>query len=166
MFWQLDPGRDATIGGMISTGCSGSELGLRGSQGSLMELIVYLANAVRYGTARGEWILNAVSKLFRLCQECHWLIREVCKTVVLPSGEVIKTRQRARKSSVGFDVTKLFIGAEGTLGIVTEGGWGVSVCMWSHHSPVLLRPFRSLSWNSYTASSACSANNRGRCTIP
>jgi len=66
---------------MISTGCSGT-------------------NAVRYGTARGEWILNA--------------------TVVLPSGEVIKTRQRARKSSVGFDVTKLFIGAEGTLGIVTE----------------------------------------------
>ncbi|KAG1838136.1 FAD-linked oxidase-like protein [Suillus subalutaceus] len=67
--------------GMISTGCSGT-------------------NAVKYGTARGEWILNA--------------------TVVLPSGEVIKTRQRARKSSVGFDVTKLFIGAEGTLGIITE----------------------------------------------
>ncbi|KAF9230600.1 FAD-linked oxidase-like protein, partial [Melanogaster broomeanus] len=41
-------------------------------------------------------------------------------TVVLPSGEVIKTRQRARKSSAGFDVTKLFIGAEGTLGIITE----------------------------------------------
>ncbi|OAX43448.1 hypothetical protein K503DRAFT_681190 [Rhizopogon vinicolor AM-OR11-026] len=81
LFFPLDPGRDATIGGMISTGCSGT-------------------NAVRYGTARGEWILNA--------------------TVVLPSGEVIKTRQRARKSSVGFDVTKLFIGAEGTLGIVTE----------------------------------------------
>lgn len=39
----------------------------------------------------------------------------------MPSGEVIKTRQRARKSSAGFDVTKLFIGAEGTLGIVTEG---------------------------------------------
>ncbi|KAH7922547.1 FAD-binding domain-containing protein [Leucogyrophana mollusca] len=76
-----EKGRDATIGGMISTGCSGT-------------------NAVKYGTARGEWILNA--------------------TVVLPSGEVIKTRQRARKSSAGFDVTKLFIGAEGTLGIVTE----------------------------------------------
>lgn len=49
-------------------------------------------------------------------------MEEVCKTVVLPSGEVIKTRQRARKSSAGFDVTKLFIGAEGTLGIITEGG--------------------------------------------
>ena len=43
------------------------------------------------------------------------------QTVVLPSGEVIKTRSRAHKSSAGFDLTKLFIGAEGTLGIVTEG---------------------------------------------
>lgn len=41
---------------------------------------------------------------------------------MLPSGKVIKTRQRARKSSAGFDTTKLFIGAEGTLGIVTESG--------------------------------------------
>ena len=40
---------------------------------------------------------------------------------MLPSGEVIQTRRRARKSSAGFDTTKLFIGAEGTLGIVTEG---------------------------------------------
>ena len=45
----------------------------------------------------------------------------VDQTVVLPNGEVIKTRRRARKSSAGFDATKLFIGAEGTLGIVTEG---------------------------------------------
>ena len=44
----------------------------------------------------------------------------ICQTVVLPTGEVIKTRQRARKSSAGWDTTKLFIGAEGTLGIVTE----------------------------------------------
>lgn len=56
---------------------------------------------MRYGTAKAEWFLNL--------------------TVVLPSGEVIKTRQRARKSAAGFDTTKLFIGAEGTLGIVTEG---------------------------------------------
>jgi len=81
LFFPLDPGPSATIGGMMSTGCSGT-------------------NAVRYGTARGEWFLNA--------------------TVVLPSGEVIKTRRRARKSSSGFDTTKLFIGAEGTLGIITE----------------------------------------------
>jgi D-lactate dehydrogenase (cytochrome) len=43
------------------------------------------------------------------------------QTVVLPDGSVIKTRRRARKSAAGFDTTKLFIGAEGTLGIVTEG---------------------------------------------
>ncbi|KAH9954938.1 FAD-linked oxidase-like protein [Russula dissimulans] len=81
LFFPLDPGPTATIGGMLSTGCSGT-------------------NAVRYGTAKGEWFLNA--------------------TVVLPSGEVIKTRRRSRKSSAGFDTTKLFIGAEGTLGIITE----------------------------------------------
>lgn len=45
----------------------------------------------------------------------------VAQTVVLPNGEVIKTRSRARKSAAGPDLTKLFIGAEGTLGIVTEG---------------------------------------------
>ncbi|RPD77337.1 hypothetical protein L226DRAFT_532147 [Lentinus tigrinus ALCF2SS1-7] len=81
LFFPLDPAPGATFGGMLSTGCSGT-------------------NAVRYGTAKAEWFLNA--------------------TVVLPSGEVIKTRRRARKSSAGFDTTKLFIGAEGTLGIVTE----------------------------------------------
>ncbi|KAG6840832.1 hypothetical protein C0991_004055 [Blastosporella zonata] len=62
LFFPLDPAPGATIGGMLSTGCSG----------------------------------------------------------MLPSGEVIKTRRRSRKSSAGFDTTKLFIGAEGTLGIVTE----------------------------------------------
>ncbi|KAF9565039.1 FAD-binding domain-containing protein [Agrocybe pediades] len=81
LFFPIDPAPGATIGGMLSTGCSGT-------------------NAVRYGTAKGEWFLNA--------------------TVVLPSGEVIKTRRRSRKSSAGFDTTKLVIGAEGTLVIVTE----------------------------------------------
>ncbi|KAJ7752387.1 FAD-linked oxidase-like protein [Mycena metata] len=81
LFFPIDPAPDATIGGMASTGCSGT-------------------NAVRYGTAKAEWFLNI--------------------TVVLPSGEVIKTRRRSRKSSAGFDTTKLFIGAEGTLGIITE----------------------------------------------
>ncbi|KZT29987.1 hypothetical protein NEOLEDRAFT_1054940 [Neolentinus lepideus HHB14362 ss-1] len=81
LFFPLDPAPTATIGGMLSNGCSGT-------------------NAVRYGTAKAEWFLNA--------------------TVVLPNGEVIKTRRRARKSSAGFDLTKLFIGAEGTLGIITE----------------------------------------------
>ncbi|KAJ7720448.1 FAD-linked oxidase-like protein [Mycena maculata] len=81
LFFPLDPAPEATIGGMASTSCSGT-------------------NAVRYGTAKAEWFLNF--------------------TVVLPNGEVIKTRRRARKSSAGFDTTKLFIGAEGTLGIITE----------------------------------------------
>ncbi|GJE92112.1 FAD-linked oxidase-like protein [Phanerochaete sordida] len=81
LFFPLDPGIGASIGGMISTGCSGT-------------------NAVKYGTAKGEWFLNA--------------------TVVLPSGEVIKTRRRSRKCSAGFDTLRLFLGAEGTLGLVTE----------------------------------------------
>ncbi|KAL7419916.1 D-lactate ferricytochrome c oxidoreductase [Cryptotrichosporon argae] len=81
LFIPLDPGPGATIGGMVGTGCSGT-------------------NAVRYGTAKAEWFLNL--------------------TVVLPTGEIIKTRSSARKSSAGWDATKLFIGAEGTLGIVTE----------------------------------------------
>ncbi|KAE9394580.1 hypothetical protein BT96DRAFT_923434 [Gymnopus androsaceus JB14] len=81
LFFPIDPAPSATLGGMISNGCSGT-------------------NAVRYGTSKGEWFLNV--------------------TVVLPSGEVIKTRRRSRKSAAGFDTTKLFIGAEGTLGIITE----------------------------------------------
>ncbi|KAJ4480161.1 FAD-binding domain-containing protein [Lentinula aciculospora] len=81
LFFPIDPAPSATLGGMISNGCSGT-------------------NAVKYGTSKGEWFLNV--------------------TVVLPSGEVIKTRRRSRKSSAGFDTTKLFIGAEGTLGIITE----------------------------------------------
>ena len=51
------------------------------------------------------------------------------QTVVLPNGKVIKTRRRARKSAAGFDTTKLFIGAEGTLGIVTEGK-SVRIYLW------------------------------------
>ncbi|KAG8738975.1 hypothetical protein FRC10_006307 [Ceratobasidium sp. 414] len=100
LFFPLDPSPAATIGGMISTGCSGSKHRMI-SLGSLqVQPHNFSANAVRYGTAKAEWFLNI--------------------TVVLPSGEVIKTRRRARKSSAGFDTTKLFIGAEGTLGIVTE----------------------------------------------
>lgn len=100
LFFPPDPGPGAQIGGMIGTGCSGT-------------------NAYRYGTMK-DWVIST--------------------TVVLADGTIVRTRNRPRKSTAGYDLTRLMVGSSGTLGLVTEAVLKVTSKPENEHVAVIAFP--------------------------
>ena len=100
LFFPPDPGPGAQIGGMIGTGCSGT-------------------NAYRYGTMK-DWVIST--------------------TIVLADGTIVKTRNRPRKSTAGYDLTRLMVGSAGTLGLVTEAVLKITAKPENEHVAVIAFP--------------------------